>query len=172
MARIGAGGKGAVLADVEASAMFSPMPNRWIIAGLAVAAVVGLVFVWSRIRYDVVPKRLVAVEEGFLYRSGQISARLIGGVLDDKGIDTVISLVGYDAARPDHVAEKAAAEERGIRNYVHIGTGNREGVHLQSVSAQKLRCKTQPEFGLCRLIIVDRNEPGNHVLTKRLELGK
>lgn len=110
--------------------MFCAMSNRLVLAGLLLAGVVAAVWVWSRIRYDFRPKRLVTVEEGFVYRSGQISARLIGRVLDEKGIDTVVSLVGYDPARPDHVAEKAAVDARGIR-FVNVnlhgnGTGDPE----------------------------------------------
>ena len=60
------------------------------------------------------PKRLVAVEPGGLYRSGQISPRLIRGVLEDLGIRRVVWMLHYDEAKPSHRAEKAAIEALGI----------------------------------------------------------
>jgi protein tyrosine phosphatase (PTP) superfamily phosphohydrolase (DUF442 family) len=95
--------------------MLFPMRNRKVGAGVLVAVIVLAVVAWDAVRYQVIPKRLAPVEEGFFYRSGQISPRLIGSVLDDLGIDTVVSLVAYNEARPEHVAERAAAEARGVR---------------------------------------------------------
>lgn len=62
--------------------------------------------------HEVRPKRLVAVEPG-LYRSGQISPRLVRGVLEDLGIRRVVWLLHYDASRRAHRAEKAAIERLG-----------------------------------------------------------
>ncbi len=127
--------------------MFSRMPNRILLLGLTVAVMAAVALVWTRFRYDVFPKRLVAVEEGFLYRSGQISARLIGGVIDDKGIDTVISLVGFDPERPDHVAEKAAIEQRGLR-FVNVNLrGNGTGDPEDYVTALKAVHETREAGG-------------------------
>ena len=101
------------------------MSGTWLKgAGLLVVFAAGLV-AWDAVKYDVVPKRLVPVEDGVLYRSGQISPRLIGDVLDDLEIDSVISLVDYDPLRPEHVAEVSAARARGVRflNFDMRGNG-------------------------------------------------
>lgn len=63
---------------------------------------------------DVRPKRLVEIEPGALYRSGQISPRLIHGVLDDLGIRRVVWMLHYDDAHASHRAEKQAIEALGI----------------------------------------------------------
>jgi protein tyrosine/serine phosphatase len=64
--------------------------------------------------HEVRPKRLVTVEPGFLYRSGQISPRLIRGVLADLGIGRVVWLLHYDASEASHRAEKEAIESLGV----------------------------------------------------------
>jgi len=60
------------------------------------------------------PKRLVAIEPGGLYRSGQISPWLIRGVLEDLGIRRVVWMLHYNDEKPSHRAEKAAIEALGI----------------------------------------------------------
>ena len=108
-------------------------------AGLLVAVTAGVI-AWDAVRYDVVPKRLVPVEDGFLYRSGQISPRLIADVLDDLSIDSVVSLVDYDPLRPEHVAEVAAARERGVRflNFDMRGNGTTEHLDDYVLAVQEI----------------------------------
>jgi protein tyrosine phosphatase (PTP) superfamily phosphohydrolase (DUF442 family) len=60
------------------------------------------------------PKNLVAVEPGRLYRSGQISPRLIRPVLEELRIGKVVWMLHYDASRPSHRAEREAIEALGI----------------------------------------------------------
>lgn len=64
--------------------------------------------------HELRPKRLTAVEPGFLYRSGQISPRLIRGVLADLGIRRVVWMLHYDESRPSHRAEREAIESLGV----------------------------------------------------------
>ena len=85
---------------------------------LAVAAValagVGLAAYDSN---HVQPKRLVEVEPGLLYRSGQISPRLVRGVLEELGIRRVVWMLHYDDAKPSHRAEREAIEALGIERF-------------------------------------------------------
>jgi protein tyrosine phosphatase (PTP) superfamily phosphohydrolase (DUF442 family) len=80
-------------------------------AALAVGVAGGLAVYDSS---DVRPKRLVEIEPGLLYRSGQISPRLIHGVLEDLGVRRVVWMLHYDDASPSHRAEREAIEALGI----------------------------------------------------------
>lgn len=92
-----------------------PRMRRRSIQGVAALSVVALALLgWDSVRNDVVPKRLVAVDEDYLYRSGQISENLIGSVIDDYGFDSVIALTVFKPERPDHQAEVEAARSRGV----------------------------------------------------------
>jgi predicted protein tyrosine phosphatase len=77
------------------------------------------------LEHELRPKRLVAVEPGFLYRSGQISPRLVRGVLEDLGIGKVVWMLHYDASRASHRAERGAIRALGIelRNFPMRGDG-------------------------------------------------
>lgn len=81
------------------------------LAGLALVltAAVGVDALEDEIR----PKKLVEAEPG-LYRSGQISPRLIRGVLEDLGVEKVVWMLHYDPERSSHRAEKSAIDELGI----------------------------------------------------------
>jgi predicted protein tyrosine phosphatase len=87
-------------------------PARLALAGLALALVAAAGV--DALAYEVRPKRLVAVEPGFLYRSGQISPRLVRGVLEDLRIGKVVWMLHYDSSRKSHRAEKHAIRALGI----------------------------------------------------------
>ena len=96
---------------------------------LAVATALAGVLLWNNtLRDRLIPKRLVAVEPGALYRSGQISAGLIHEVLVQYDIQVVVDLNGIEERwREEQQAESAAAAALGIR-YVRLplhgdGTG-------------------------------------------------
>jgi protein tyrosine/serine phosphatase len=61
------------------------------------------------------PRNFGVVEEGFLYRSGQIHPRIIEDVLRDHQIDVVIDLARDDLRLESARAEIAAVEALGIR---------------------------------------------------------
>ncbi len=89
--------------------------GRRSLQGIGALAVVAVALLgWDSVRNDVVPKRLVPVDEAYLYRSGQISENLIGSVIDRYGFDSVIALTQFDPARDDHQAEIEAARSRGV----------------------------------------------------------
>jgi protein tyrosine phosphatase (PTP) superfamily phosphohydrolase (DUF442 family) len=98
-----------------------------IVLCLALASLAAALAGASQVRHLLVPKRFVAVEPGFLYRSGQISPRLVRRVLEEHAIHRVVWLVAYDPARESHRAEREATRALGIEP-IHLplrgnGTG-------------------------------------------------
>ena len=69
------------------------------------------------VKYRIFPKRFGIVEEGVLYRSGQISATLIKKTLQKHNIDVIVMMSGYDPQDHDKRTEKEVAEELGIDIY-------------------------------------------------------
>ncbi len=106
------------------------MKKGWSRSAAAVGLLVAAGLGWGAIRHEVVPRRLVAVDEDYLYRSGQISRNLIGSVIEDYEFDSVVALFIYDERSPDQKAEREAAESRGV-DWVSLplrgnGTGDPE----------------------------------------------
>src|SRR4029453_4412282 len=60
------------------------------------------------------PKRFVAVEPGLLFRSGELSPRLVHDVLERNRIRKGVWMLYYDERKSSHRAEKAAIEALGI----------------------------------------------------------
>ena len=72
-------------------------------------------WVYKSFYYDFVPKRFGVVEEGYIYRSGQLSAPLVKKILSDRKIRVIVDLTNDDTANPDQQAEKKAADELNIK---------------------------------------------------------
>ncbi|MCF7975279.1 MAG: dual specificity protein phosphatase family protein [Phycisphaerae bacterium] len=82
---------------------------------LTVVLVGAGIWLWHDVIRDrVLPKRWGTVEQGAIYRSGQLSKSLIESTLEKNHIRTIISLTGEKPDDPDHIAEKAAADKLGI----------------------------------------------------------
>jgi hypothetical protein len=81
------------------------------------------------------PRKWDAVQEGVLYRSGQIHRRLIEDTLRTHGIDLVIDLSRDDESDPDAAAERAAIERLGIRRIGLDLDGSGRGDPAQYVTA-------------------------------------
>ncbi len=79
------------------------------------------------LRDNFVPKRFGTVVAGKVYRSGQISRRLIGGVIDRYHIGTIIDLNGLDVSDRDQQAEIAIAASKGVAHFCFPLRGNAEG---------------------------------------------
>jgi len=83
-------------------------------AAVSVLALVGLVasiLVWNNLlREQIFPKRWAEVATGRLYRSGQVSPRLVHGALAEHEIGLVVDLTAFD---PESDAQRA--EARAIR---------------------------------------------------------
>jgi hypothetical protein len=88
--------------------------SRLLVAALALmlTIVVGV----DALGDEVMPKRLVEVSPG-LYRSGQISPRLVHGVLEDLEIGKVVWMTHFDDSRDAHRAERDAIDELGIERH-------------------------------------------------------
>lgn len=80
--------------------------------------------VWALVRDQVTPKNLGVVVPDLVYRSGQISPRMIEPTLRRLGIKVVIVLFQHVATRETHVAEVKACEKLGIE-VVRIPMGGR-----------------------------------------------
>ncbi len=78
------------------------------------------------VRDQIIPKRFGVVEDGSLYRSGQISGRLIGPTLEEHGIDIVVDLT-KDKEKPYQEAEKKAIVDLGIEGHRFRMPGDGKG---------------------------------------------
>ena len=96
------------------------------LALLALALVTTAVIGVDALGDEVRPKRLVEVSPG-LYRSGQISPRLVRGVLEDLAIGKVIWMTHYDESRESHRVERAAIDELGIERLHYPMRGDGTG---------------------------------------------
>ena len=99
---------------------------------LIVAVVAGGVWMWEEVLEDrIVPKRWGVVEEGRIYRSGQLHPALVYKTLERHGIDLVISLIDLTYADDDDraadEAERIACEELEIERRVFPLQGDGTG---------------------------------------------
>ena len=85
---------------------------------LVVLLIGGTIWTYDEfVKYSIFPKRFGVVEEGVLYRSGQISATLIKKTLQKHDIGVIVMMSGYDPQGHDKRAEKEVAEELGVDIY-------------------------------------------------------
>jgi len=93
----------------------------------------------TALRDRFVPKRWGVVEEGKIYRSGQLSRHLVKQMLESNGIQVVVDLTWDDPHEPNHVAEVAAIAELGIERrlcpLMSDGTGD---VHIYARAVSEL----------------------------------
>ena len=114
--------------NLNASQEYPRTGRRWLfVAGLVI--VVGLaIWAWfGVIRYQIIPKRFGVVEQGRIYRSGQISAPLIKKILTKYNIRVIIDLTSADPNDHDKQAEKQAAAELNIKVFRFSMSGNGTG---------------------------------------------
>ena len=106
-----------------------PLLKRPALRGLLLLLVLwGLFEVWKEFLEDrLIPKRWGAVEEGSLYRSGQLHRDLIAEVLEEHGIDVIVNMNRPALHKPDHAAEVEIAEALGIEKYRYPMGGDGEG---------------------------------------------
>ena len=101
--------------------------RRLLAAGL-VLLVAGSIWGWtSVIRDRVIPKRFGVVEQGHIYRSGQLSATLVKKVLAEHNIRVIVDLTTNDPNNPDQRAEEKAAAELNIKILRFPLSGNGAG---------------------------------------------
>jgi protein tyrosine/serine phosphatase len=92
---------------------FKQKTGLLIAAGVIVLAAAG-VLAYKSVCYNFIPKRFGVVEQGSIYRSGQISAPLVKNILTKHNIRVIVNLTGNDPNDPDQQAEKKAAAELNI----------------------------------------------------------
>jgi hypothetical protein len=121
--------RNATLTDPSAAANPGRRRRRifLLIAGAALVAATGAA-AWSfGIRDKFVPKRFGIVVPDKIYRSGQISGRLIGPVIDRYHIGTIVDLNGFDKNDADQRAELAVSESKGVEHRCFPLKGNGTG---------------------------------------------
>jgi protein-tyrosine phosphatase len=96
---------------------------------LLIVAIIGSGFgLWKGVLEDrLIPKRWGVVEEGKIYRSGQLSAALVKKTLAKYNIAVIVNLTVENFDDKDQEAEKQAAEELGIDVFRFPLKGNGTG---------------------------------------------
>ena len=101
--------------------------RKWLVA-LTVLLVAGGIWTWDQVIKDrVIPKRFGVVQDGTIYRSGQLSSALVKRTLQKYGIRRIVDLTSVDPTDPDERAEKRAAAELGVEISVFTLRGDGTG---------------------------------------------
>ncbi|HAW28433.1 dual specificity protein phosphatase family protein [Gimesia maris] len=123
----------------------SPRKHKLIKISLLICALIGGgVLIWEELLEDrIVAKRFGVVEQGKIYRSGQISSYLIEPVLSENKIEKVIALNGSDLQKPYLKAEVQTAKKLHIDHQVlHlIGDGTGDVEDYAEAVAEIMRCE-------------------------------
>jgi protein-tyrosine phosphatase len=99
--------------------------RRIVLATVAGIAVAGGIAAWfGGVRNQFLPKDFGVVEPGRLYRSGQISRRVLPGTLDRYHIALVVDLSSPNEPNPDAVAEKSIDADAGAQHLYFPLAGN------------------------------------------------
>jgi protein tyrosine/serine phosphatase len=86
--------------------------RRWAIAATVTVIVAAGISLWTCVLEDrFIPKRFGVVEQGLIYRSGQLSSALVKKVLVEHNIRVIVDLTTDDPNNSDQQAEKKTAEE-------------------------------------------------------------
>ena len=84
--------------------------RRWTLGLLACGLIVVTAAVaWGEVKYRFIPKRFGVVEEGRVYRSGQLSMQMLEPTLRDHDIDLIIDLNRVDPRVPEQAFEERTA---------------------------------------------------------------
>ena len=105
-------------------------PSRrlvWLITSTVLVVGAGI-WLWKAVLEDrVIPKRWGVVEEGIIYRSGQLNASLVETTLERYHIALIVSLTSEDPNDRDQRAELQAAADLGIDLQRYTLSGNGTG---------------------------------------------
>jgi protein-tyrosine phosphatase len=114
--------------NLNASKIYSRTGHKWVFFAVP-AIVIGLaIWAWfGFIKYHFVPKNFGVVEQGRIYRSGQISAPLIKKILTEYNIRVIINLTSMGPNNPDKLAEEKAAAKLNIKVLRFPMSGNGTG---------------------------------------------
>jgi protein tyrosine phosphatase (PTP) superfamily phosphohydrolase (DUF442 family) len=100
---------------IKLSKVKSNTRHKWLLAASLAVVVATCIWVWdSFLEVRIIPKRFGVVEQGRIYRSGQLSATLVKKVLAKHNIRVIVDLGAHKPKNPDQQAEKQAASELDI----------------------------------------------------------
>ena len=120
----------------------------WIISAILVMAIW---FLKYEVIEDCIPKRFGAVEQGSIYRSGQLDDALVKRILTKYKIGVIISLSGDSSNDVDKNAERQTAKELGIKRLVFPLAGNGTGNIENYAKAISAICQAKKE---CKPVLV------------------
>ena len=102
--------------------------KRQLIIAAVLLCLIGILSLWKgSLKNAFVPKRFGIVEDGKIYRSGQLSRWLVERTLRKYNIKVIVNLTGDSNETADKDEEQEAAEKLGIeRHYFFLG-GNGTG---------------------------------------------
>lgn len=113
---------------------------------LAVLLLAGGALLWEKgLKDHFVPRHFGVVEEGRIYRSGQISSSLIKETIAKHKIAMIISLSADSTNNADKVAEKQTAAELGIERLVFPLGGSGTGDVNSYANAIAAICRAKKE---------------------------
>ncbi|MFH1369857.1 MAG: tyrosine-protein phosphatase [Planctomycetota bacterium] len=113
---------------VEVSKIQRNTRRKWLVIVCLAATAAAGIFLWTNVfQYYLFPKRFGVVEQGLIYRSGQISAPLVKKVLAEHNIKTIVILTGEKPDDPDQRTENRAADEMNIKILRFPLSGNGTG---------------------------------------------
>jgi protein tyrosine phosphatase (PTP) superfamily phosphohydrolase (DUF442 family) len=122
--------------------MFTGRKSRlWL---LVVLLLVGTVWLWEDVVKDrVIPKRFGVVQEGQIYRSGQLSSSLVERTLVKYKIARIVCLSGDSSDDIDKNAERQVAAKLGIERLIFPLRGNGTGDITHYAKAIAAICEAQ-----------------------------
>lgn len=131
------------------------MRGRALVLGIAGVAVVAAgAAAWVELRYELLPKRWVEVEPSTLYRSGQLSKRLVRDTLARHDIRVVVDLsADTPGTVEDARAETRAVEALGIEYHLFPlrgdGTGDVRSYAQAIATIERARREGKPVLVHC-----------------------
>ncbi|OHB42563.1 MAG: hypothetical protein A2Y13_04585 [Planctomycetes bacterium GWC2_45_44] len=128
--------------------------KRQLIIAAILFCLIGTLVIWVKLlEDDFVPKKFGIVEEGRIYRSGQLSRWLVERTLLKYNIKVIVCLTGDSARNLDKSTEKKVAEKLGIERYIFPLAGNGTGdvnTYAEAIAAiYQAREKRKPVLVHC-----------------------
>ena len=124
------------------------MPTRrnrlpLIIAVVVLLVALGAIFYHKRVEEHLFPKNFGVVVPGEVYRSGELSERMLRRVIEEQGIRTVVDFGAWGEGASEDLREQAVADELNVQRYVMRLQGDAHGDPNHYVAALKIM--TNPE---------------------------
>ena len=127
--------------------------HRRLIVVLAVALAAGAAArIWHKnIRHELFPRNFRVVVEGRIYRSGQLTERMLRGVCREYSIRSIIDLSVQDQARPETIMERRVSGEIGVTRHEFslAGDGSGDPQHYVAVLGLMADAENHPILVHC-----------------------